>query len=152
MRTAARTETILLYVTETAERIEPRWIKRSRTGAHGEDCYLVDDVERAHAIVTIRISNSGRHYCRLELRGKLTEDGLVRLAVWLWQYEHICDRLAEDLVKYGLPAEVLTDLLQRNPQPRSSPTCSPTSTERGGEAKWRESGETAKTTTVESGL
>lgn len=43
--------------------IVPTFIRRSRSGNHGEDCYSEDVIASADAIVFIEISNSRKHYC-----------------------------------------------------------------------------------------
>lgn len=111
LSTDGRTEYIFLTVGGRSVRVlSPLWTKRSRTGAHGTDYYTSKYLERADAMVTVDVSNSGKHYCKLVLLKPLTPMQLLRLAKWLNENEHICRRIAEDLVKYGLPPEVLRDL------------------------------------------
>ena len=116
LKTSARTEYIFIKLNDgKIERLEPLWRKRSRTGAHGEDCYTKKYLEKADAIVAVQVSNSGRHYCSLVTKKQLTQEELLKLAVWLAEYEHICEGIARDLIRHGLPEEVLADLLQRDP-------------------------------------
>ena len=115
MKTDARTEYIPLIVDKSVRRLEPLWRKRSRTGAHGEDCYTKKYLEKANAVVEVRISNSGRHYCSLILHKQLTSEQLLKLAKWLYEHEHICESIAKYLLEYGLPEDVLVDLIMPDP-------------------------------------
>ena len=106
---------IALAIDGNVKRLKPLWERRSRTGNHGEDCYTWKYLERASVFVHIEVSNSGRHYCNLTLKKQLTQEQLLRIAKWLAENEHICESIASNLVKAGLPEEVLLDLVQRDP-------------------------------------
>jgi len=115
LKTGARTEYIFLVVGKSVKRLEPLWTRRSRSGAHGEDCYTSKLLERADVEVTVQISNSGRHYCDLKIKRKLGKEELLKLAAWLNRNEHICESLAKRLIEYGLPEDVLVDLIMPDP-------------------------------------
>lgn len=65
IKTRAITRTFLL---REGNILKPSYRERSKTGAHGMDCYEEHDYLSADAILTIRISGSGKHYCELEVR------------------------------------------------------------------------------------
>ena len=111
----ARTEYIFLKVNGRIKRLEPLWTRRSKTGNHGMDCYTATFLRKADAEVVVQVSNSGKHYCSLKLYRQLSKEELLKLSKWLAENEHICEQIAMDLVKYGLPEDVLLDLVQRDP-------------------------------------
>jgi len=97
IKTLGRTETILLkFMNNKLERIEPFDKERSLSKAHGEDYYLLSQVQEADFIVQIEVSNSGRHYCKLK-KFRNDPEAIKLLIQWLKQNEHICYSLYSQL-------------------------------------------------------
>lgn len=91
---SGRTETLVFD--RFFNRIRPIHTERSRTGAHGTDYYTSKQIEKASAIVTIRISNSGKHYCTLNRYPKDKID-FTKLCIVLYNTEHICPSMVQSI-------------------------------------------------------
>ena len=97
LKTRARTQTIFLRVRgRKVERIEPLEERRSKTGAHGQDCYARTQLADADVTVHVDISNSSKHYCSVTGR-RLTREEAHALAQWLRENEHICTEILRGL-------------------------------------------------------
>ncbi len=101
LKTDAYKETFLLD--ENGKRIPPFHEEYSKTHAHGEHYYTEDQVKKAIAILTIDISNSGRHYCSVQIDkdrfNKLPPERKARLLKRILEI-HECPRIYEDLADY----------------------------------------------------
>ena len=78
LKTGAKT--IYYLLDENGKIIQPRFTERSRTGAHGLDWYLKEDVDRAVVILKVEVSNRGNHYCTIVFDKKFHELDAVRKA------------------------------------------------------------------------
>lgn len=56
-----------VYVIKDGHVVKPRFMSLSKTGNHGEEYYDISDVESADVILTIDVSNSGKHYCKMNV-------------------------------------------------------------------------------------
>lgn len=101
LKTDAYKETFLLD--ENARRIKPIHEEYSKTKAHGVHYYTKEQVNRTIAILTIDISNSGKHYCSVEIKKekfeKLTPQQRAKILKRILDI-HYCPRVLQDLSDY----------------------------------------------------
>lgn len=92
IRALGRRQTIILKKNEFGrlEAVMPFHAEFSKSKVHGKMWYKKSDVNNADFIIKIKISNSGKHNCKIT---RWNENLLNELEEWLSTHEHICVNL-----------------------------------------------------------
>jgi len=104
IRALGRRQTIILKKNEFGrlEAVMPFHAEFSKSKVHGKMWYKKSDVNNADFIIKIRISNSGKHNCKII---KWNADLLNELEGWLDTHEHICVNLYNQMRMIELSKE-----------------------------------------------
>jgi len=111
-RTLFKRKEVIALVDENKKlhRLPPYRRKRWASGTKGWDLYLIEETQYVAAFVLIRISEEGKHSCRV-FDVKTSPEKILE---WLKENEHVCDSLLESLEKVGLKKENNSVLLMKS--------------------------------------